>query len=173
MRISSLRTVARRVAEPTISGRLLLRLRETLGVFRALLFRLGLCLLGGGVNGLYLLLTLSEHFADRLEQELLDDRKRDERIAHRHENLPPADADKSLVNCLLHRFTSFPNGSILRFVSMHSDALCRFCLHRSELADERVGKQQDQRNNERVNTGGLCHCDTKDHGTGDIALCLG
>ena len=73
-------------------GRLLLRLRETLGVFRALLFRLGLCLLGGGVNGLYLLLTLSEHFADRLEQELLDDRKRDERIAHRHENLPPADS---------------------------------------------------------------------------------
>ena len=42
-----------------------------------------------------------------------------------------------------------------------------------ELADKRVGKQQDQRDNQRVDTGGLGHCDTEDHGTGDIALCFG
>ena len=113
MRISSLRTVGSGADD---LGRLLLRLGQALGVFGAFLFRVGLCLLGGGVNGLYLLLTLSEHFADRPKQELLDDQERDERVAHRHEDLPPADADKGLVNCLLHRFTSFPNGSVLRFV---------------------------------------------------------
>ena len=78
-------------------GRLLLRLGQTLGVFAAHLLGLALRLLGGGVHGLYLLAAGSEHLAHRLVQKLLDDQERNERVAHRHEDLPPADADERFI----------------------------------------------------------------------------
>ena len=76
--------------------------------------------------------------AEKIKQELLDDQERDERIAHRHKDLPPADADKSLVNCLLHRFTSFPNGSVLRFVLSIPDHPLN--AERSESVNDLTGK---------------------------------
>ena len=49
-------------------------------------------------------------YSDQEKQELLDDGKCNQRIAHRHKDLPPADADKGLIYRFRHCFTSFPNG---------------------------------------------------------------
>ena len=61
------------------------------------LLGLALRLLGVGVHRLYLLAASSEHLAHRLVQKLLDDQERDERVAHRHKDLPPADADERFI----------------------------------------------------------------------------
>ena len=135
---------ARRVAEPTISAASSFAFEQTLGIFRCASVRpRSAPFRRRSTWSRPPRCALSEHFAHRLEQELLDDQKRDERIAHRHEDLPPADADESLVNaCCTGLPPSRTEESVPSFVlnhSLYSDAVVVPVLYDGHAASIRTG----------------------------------
>ena len=89
---------------------------QALGVFASHLLGLGLCLFRIGIDRLHLFLARGEHLLHRLEQELFDDQKGDQRVTDRNDDIPPVDINKGL-KYFRHCFTSFPNGSFLRLCS--------------------------------------------------------
>ena len=78
-------------------GSLLLRLGQTLGVFAAHLLGLALRLLGCGVLDCTSSLRAASILRTGLYRNILMIRERNERVAHRHEDLPPADADERFI----------------------------------------------------------------------------